>query len=812
MSKWFFHFCPGVSRRQIMRDLEDRGAPSWFVADQMLRRAGTTKKARKYRGLVIALPTDGLRAADYISQLGARVHKLAASFEAIGRPIILLLCGRGDREVADCLRGGGVLPSGTNVIGWLGSSVTSGIKALALTSNHKAGVSEPSSLYLFGPDNISNQDDAPPRDVIVGCQSVFRGLEFLLETAKPAWQASGVFMTGDVALGAVAPGRLVRLHQELEHFAGPYRQAPRESGFKTRHLVVASAFLALACGGVLAWKHGAALRGETSRPARTDDIDHLWSLVASLAATPGSDLISVVPGTPFEDLNARISNLTDRVLLTPARDALELRLDRVEKGALTATPDVVVARAVKLLADVSLFSAGPVLRDKPAAFSGAGEVEPNHNWWSLLADNGVIDHSRLSSASPLLSKIVGKRPISPPEWQNEFVVRIRTLLETVVGYHWGIGRGPEIVSAGQLFNNLGLQISTSPDDVTHENIRDLITAYATVEDSRRQLSMLSEDAKKPDQLFAMLDGTPLIGQNWLYGLRLKASLELEAALNQVDLSSTWARGSDGFGLAGGYGDGRRAVAPLISLNEDRLGRDILAHIGMNVVTPTSSGLPGLDGLDDALELAKYFKAVRSQLEISEHSLSGVLENAAYAAITDHLFGSDMVPRRIKPDDYTHYFSSAMKLRDMTRAYSADIAEDYQWALIVTVMHELEHVDQKGQNLMRSIELPHSTALDDGPQQSVVSEDMANAARGIDKLALAAKPLLSVIAQLDRQGELANSPVVQRWKDAVPMGDVMARSNGDEHIGMCAVFGANRSLAMNLANEKLKMQMAEEACP
>lgn len=362
MRQWFCHVCPGVDRRTLFHDLAESGVPDWFVTDGYWTRSKSIGKAGKYRGLVIAMSTSGVCGTHYREQIGVYVHRLAAGFQSVGRPIVVLLCGAGDQGIADGLSKAGVLPSGKAVIGWLGENVGSGIRALALTSSYQAGLDR--SLGLL-PD-YSGQNGAvinqPAQNTIIGCQSVLRAFENLIEAARPSWQPSGIFITGDPVQGDIPQKRLVHLYRELEQFAGavtPYAP-PGLDGHARKCLFATVAVVALLAGGAIAWQDGAFLRDALSPHSELDDVSRLWALGESFQKTQAGDLIGMVPGTPVDALRKEVRNLTETALKQPTRKSFELRLDALEQTALTADAKTIVSRSVRLLSELALYLKGPI--------------------------------------------------------------------------------------------------------------------------------------------------------------------------------------------------------------------------------------------------------------------------------------------------------------------------------------------------------------------------------------------------------------------------------------------------------------------
>ncbi|MBC05440.1 hypothetical protein [Thalassospira sp.] len=803
MKQWFCHVCPGVDRKTLFRDLADNAVPHWFKADGVWGRSKRNVNAGKYRGLVIAIPTSGLRQSEHVARIGSYVHRLAATFQSLGRPIVLLLCGTGDHDVSSGLTKAGVLPSGKAVIGWLGENVDTGIRALALSTNYQAAISRSDRL-------ISDQSDTrysanlPVQNAVLGWHSVLQALDTFIETSRPAWKPSGVFLTGDVVQGDVARSRQVSLYHELERFAGAedlYAWVnSKQSGRKG--LLAVAALLALMVGGGVAWQHGAALRNALSPHSQIDAASRLWHLGETLQQTQGADLIAVVPGTQFEALRSEIIALSKTVLQDPARRAFELRLDGIEQTALTANTETVVNRSVQFLSELTTYLSGPVQSTDPGAGTAAGKVtqEPIIDpWWTLLAENGVIDRARADGVPPVLSDIVGSRWGVSPDWQHEITNRVQSLLETVVGYQWGVGRGPEIVAAGNAWFALNDQIASRPETVSEKTIGDLLAAYGTVADSQKQLGLLSDDASGQDPLFAELNATPLLDKSWLFRLRLKASLELEAALNQVELSSSHRDERTNVVRFDGYNS--RAVAQLLSLNEDQMGREILGRVGQEIVRPSADGLPSSEDISRALELGEYYRNVRNLAGSAQGAVSEILDQSAITTMSDLLFGQGAGPRHLMAPDYVAYFSTAFRMHAMAGSYSSEFGDDFRWAFTVTAVRELERIDGAGRNLI--------STLEGGLDQVKVLETSAELQALVDT----AQDILPVIAELDADGVLGLSPVVQRWKNIASTESLQPSGRSVDGFGgsACRAFGVNLPLATALANEKVKTMMIESGC-
>ncbi|MCC9620342.1 hypothetical protein LPB41_01450 [Thalassospira sp. MA62] len=855
MRKWFCHVCPGVDRRALRRDLSDQAAPGWFATDRIGRRVSNRHKAGKYRGLLIAVPAAGLRGVDYVSQLGAYVHQLGARFQSIGRPIVLLLCGAGDRDIAHSLGHSGVLPSGRGVVGWLGENVHSGIRALTLASNYQADIAGAGNL-IAGASYGAGRDQRSVQEALPGCVSVLRGLEFLVETARPSWQPSGIFITGDRVGGDVASARLVRLYDELERFAGPEELFTwtRGDGVLRKGLLVTTAVLAVMVGAGAAWQQGAVLRNILKTPVTQEENQtRLWSLVETLDATHGSDLMAAIPGTPFETIGDQIGDLADTVLLAPARVSFDRSLAALEKTALTGDPQTVVDRSAALLSDLAVYLNGPAPISRPSGLGGLlsrsdaplsgttmgtppQEADP---WWSLMVRNGLMADDRMSDVSPVFSDIVMRRLVAGSAWSHDVVARVQSLLETVVGYEWGVGRGPEIVAAGQRWQAIETLISEQSGAVTGETIRSLLAAHATVVDSRTRLAALSSKTGDiADPLFARIATTPLLDQSWLLGLRMRATLEIEAALNQIELSASYGSSINQIGHGGSYGSAM--IAQLVSLNEDGMGRRILDHIGTEMTHPTAVGLPSGGDLMRAQRLGDYFAKMhnRAGAIANDGPISELLLASTTATISDLLFGQDTAPRHLAASNYADYFTRADQMLDMAQSYSTEFSEDFRWAYTVTAMRELERIDSAGRNLMNALEavLPAQDGGQTGPDPATVESHakvpsmampgaidlgmVRKTARDLDILAGRAGIVLGVIARLDDDGFLGRAPAVMRWNSGSENQETAQIAGSDQDDGapdqtqsadLCQIFGSNLPLALALGTDRFDQIMTSQGC-
>ena len=801
MRQWFCHVCPGVDRQTLFRDLADNAVPDWFKTDGFIGRARSIAKSGKYRGLIIAMPTTGLRKPQDVARIRSYVHRLAAGFQSVGRPIVLLLCGAGDQDISSGLEKAGVLPSGKGVIGWLGENVDSGIRALALTSNYQAGICR-SDRLLSDQSAKSGTVNLPLQDAIPRYHALFQALDSFIETSRPAWQPSGVFITGDLVEGTTLQSRQVNLYQELERFAGStdlYTWPDSKEGGQKGFLTVAALF-SLMVGGALAWQHGAVLRNVLQSPyLRVDDAARFWALGETLESTQGANLIAAVPGTPFETLRSESILLSKTVLLDPMRKSFELRLDGIERTALTADAETVVKRSIQFLSELSVYLKGPVqlsnlVRGEPLSTT-LKHGSTNDPWWNLLASYGVIDTARAKNVPPVLSEIVANEWGVSTNWRREVVRRVQSLLETVVGYQWGVGRGPEIVAAGNSWFALNNQLSGDPETVNDTIVHDLLTTYATVADSQMQLDLLSGDTGEQDTLFAKLNAAPLLEKSWLFRLRLKASLELEAALNQVELSSSYLDETNNVVRFDGYDSG--IVAQLLSLNEDRMGREILSHVGQDIVRPTADGLPSQDDISRALELGDYYRKVRNRTRGEQGGIQEVLDQSAITTMSDTLFGQGAAPRRLTSSNYGAYFKAAIRMYDMARSYSSEFGDDFHWAFTIAASRELERIDTAGQNLV--------SALESGLDPAKVTEISAK----LQVLQNTAQDILPAIAELDTYGVLGTSPVVLRWKNSPSIENVYSLTGSKDNV--CQAFGGKLGLATALANERTKTIMIENGC-
>lgn len=417
----------------------------------------------------------------------------------------------------------------------------------------------------------------------------------------------------------------------------------------------------------------------------------------------------------------------------------------------------------------------------------------------ILAGNGVIDAVQAANVPTVLSEMIAYDWDVASHWHRDVVTRVKSLLETVVGFQWGVGRGPEIVAAGHSWYDLNDQILSRANTVQADTIRNFLAAYATVSDSRGQLELLSENSSPQDPLFAELSASPLIDKSWLYGLRIKASLELEAALNQIELSSSYSGDINKVGRVGTYGSD--LVGQLISLNEDRMGREILNHVGEPMVRPTADGLPSMGDITRAHEFGTYFAKIRSLSGNADGAVAQLLDQSVITTMSDILFGQNAAPRRLIATDHAAYFREASRTFDMTAAYSTEFGEDYRWAFTVTAMRELEQIDRTGRNLIAAL------------GKSLDQANLTQTAAELQALVDAARNVLFVIDDLDSDGALGGAPVVQRWKNVSISDDVgsllMTSGVGDD--SGCHVFGVNLPLVKALADPEIYTSMVENGC-